>query len=498
MSRTPSCDWRLISGAGGGHTIYRPYEPGDAEKHFWKNRTPEEHLKWIQAHDAPEWIWFQIGNEPTLKTEKDVRDMCKWLAQFIRLCVAAGIRCVVYNPSVGSFDKWQIDAGWFDELLIELAKQAHRVVDGWPQFILGSHSCAYWMGVAAVHCAGGNPNDLIRPEKLTKDHWPTQEQVFDADTSDNWILFRDWWFIQRARKLASGQQINEGMDIRIAGTEAGPENLPNIRTQFPDVVKKMDEICGREYRGARTATKYYEWAFPGQSAAEGLCNDFSFVDTIAPDVYLMFGWFTWSDHNVAPDWWGRDYNARELRDVLTLWPKRQQLETPPAPLPYPSLPLPGTQTPYEEHTNRSGDDWRLRARPELAALPEIGWIKQGETFYIVPGVEYQGWLQAKNAAGVIGWSDKGVLGSDDAPFDTPKLIQQLRAALPGIERRIGEFGADIVALNVRRASVAAELADLDEKISDKSHARSELFNSKTLVELTIQDLERSLVEEVVP
>lgn len=321
--------------ARGGNTIYRPYERDNREKHFWKVRTPQEHLNFIRSHDAPPWLWFQVGNEPTFddrNLEHEVRAMSKWLAQLIRLCVQGGERLVVYNPAVGSFQRWWVEKGWFDELLIALAENAHRTFDGWPQFILGSHSTCYWMGIAAWHCAGRNPADLIHPERIQKQFWPTREQVFDADTGDNWILFRDFWFIERTRWLQmQAQGRNLGIDIKIATTEAGPEDLPNIRQQFPAVAKKMDEVCGRQWRGIRTTEKYYQWVFPSQSVAESICDDMAYVETIAPDVYLMFAGFTWSWHDAAPEHWRRDYNWGEMNEVLTVWPTRTRVPSPQPP-----------------------------------------------------------------------------------------------------------------------------------------------------------------------
>lgn len=305
----------------GGNTIYRPYEHDNREMHFWKVRTPEQHVLFIQEHDSFPWLWYQIGNEPALQTEGDVRGMSAWLAEWIKLSVPLGIRSVVYNPSVAGFQRFWIEKGWFDEFLLELVKVAHIEADGWPQVILGSHSTAYWMGVAALHCAGRNPADLIVPEKLRRETWPTRDQIFDADTGDNWIVFRDWWFVEHARLLQRKHQVNLNHDIRIIATEAGPENLPNIRTQFPDVEKKMDEVCGRMYRGARAAEGYYTWAFPGQSAAQSLCNDMAFIEEMAPDVYLMFAAFSWTWHNTHPEYWRRDYNWGELFEVQKLWPE---------------------------------------------------------------------------------------------------------------------------------------------------------------------------------
>lgn len=348
----------------GGNTIYRPYESGNAEKRFWKNRTVDEHIRFIRDHQAPPWIWFQIGNEPTFDNEHDARDMSKWLAEQIRKCALTGERLVVYNPAVGSFQRWQIEAGWFDDLLIALSENAHRIVDGWPQFILGSHSAAYWMGIAAVHCAGRNPADLIHPERLTKDKWPTAEQIFDADTGDNWIVMRDYWFVERAHQLRPNAP-----DIKIVATEAGPEDLPNIRTQFPDVVKKIDEMCGRQWRGARTSPGYYKWVYPHQSPAESLCNDFDFIDRIAPDNYLMFCWYTWSWHDAAPDYWRRDYNAGEMDDVLALYPTRAA--TPPPPSEQPTvitiLPTDTRFTTLEFTLKSTGAASFLRDQPTIGA-----------------------------------------------------------------------------------------------------------------------------------
>lgn len=320
-----------------GNTVYRQYESGEREKRFWKYRSPEDHERWMAGYQSPPWLWWQVGNEPAFdRGEADVREMCHWLALRIRRAVVTGDRLVVYNPSVGGFELDWIARGWFDELLIELARNVHRKVDGWPQFVLGSHSTAYWMGIAAVHMAGRNPTDLLDQKKLDPKTWPTQQQVFDADTSDNWVCFRDWWFIERTRKLQRELNINVGTDISIIATEAGPENLPNIRKQFPQVAAHMDKICGREYRGVRAAQPYYAWAFPQWTAAEATCFDMMQIEKVAPEQYLMFAAYQWTWHEQAPEHWRRDYNWGEEEEVLAAWALLTSTGQPvPTPIPQP-------------------------------------------------------------------------------------------------------------------------------------------------------------------
>ncbi|MCI0349281.1 MAG: hypothetical protein L0Z53_07645, partial [Acidobacteriales bacterium] len=288
-----------------GITIYRPFEER-FEGRPWE-RPISDHLAFLRRFQAP-WLWWNIANEPKPSGEAETRLMCKWFADLIR--AAGDLRLVVYNAGVGTFERSHIEAGWYDDLLIALAENAHKSINVngvlWPQFMLGSHSAAYWHGIPSVHCAGRNPADLIHPERLKEENWPTREQIFDADTSDNWIAFRDWWFVERTRKLRQGAP-----DIQIIATEAGFENIPKIREQFPDVVRKMDELCRRETRGMPTIAPYLEWAFPGQSAVETICKCCWFVQSRAPSVYRAFLHFTWSWHNAPPDFWRANYNTGE-------------------------------------------------------------------------------------------------------------------------------------------------------------------------------------------
>lgn len=293
------------------HTIYRPFE-GDIEGKLWREHSVDNHIQFLLDHDAPANIWFQVGNEPRPTSEGEIKSMCAWYAKLIRKSVPEGLPLVVYNPPVGGFEKRDIDKGWYDELLLALLEYAHLTRDGWPMYILGSHSTAYWMGIAALNTAGRNPRNLMDNEKVQRAHWPTRDQIFDADTSDNWILFRDWWFVERARTLAK----ETGRKISIVATEAGPENLPNYRKDFSDVTTFIDEKCGQEWRGAPTTKGYYEWAFPGQDAARSQAADFRFVDEMAPEEYLAFYWFSWTLHNDAPDFWADKYGAHKMNDVI--------------------------------------------------------------------------------------------------------------------------------------------------------------------------------------
>lgn len=474
----------------GGNTVYRPYEKGNAEKTFWKNRTPEEHLAFIQSHNAPEWLWFQIGNEPTLVTEKDMRDMSKWLATFIRLCVVAGIRAVVYNPAVGSFQRWQIEAGWFDELLIALSENAHRIVDGWPQFILGSHSTAYWMGIAAWHCAGRNPADLIHPERLKKEHWPTKEQVFDADTGDNWILFRDIWFVERARMLRPSAP-----DIRIAATEAGPEDLPNIREQFPAVAKKMDEVCGRQWRGIRTAEKYYEWVFPHQSAAESICDDMAFVERIAPEIYLFFAGFSWTFHNAHPEYWRRDYNWGEMPGVLQGWGKRVALPKPPG---AEDLPPPAHDPGYLNRIAQTkGMSVNVYQFSNLDA-PVVAKIESGDEIGVNASVVRDD-LIAVRVGGKVGFaSTKTLWFVENNKPEQPPAQDYAAAAQKHIEanrRSIEQLKRVIIADDEEIMELQKAMAELQEKVADRIKSRGNLAESIAVAEQTNAWLTATFVQQ---
>lgn len=294
------------------YTIYRPFE-GDIEGKHWRERSVDNHLKFLLDHDAPENVWFQVGNEPRPTSEGEIKSMCAWYAKLIRKSAAAGVPLVVYNPPVGGFEKRDIEKGWYDELLVALLDHAHVMRDGWPMYILGSHSSAYWMGIAALNTAGRHPIELTIPDAVQRKNWPTQEQIFDADTSNNWILFRDWWFVERARAILSKEAAH---NISIIATEAGPENLPNYRKDFSDVTRFIDEKCGQEWRGAPTTRGYYEWAFPSQPWSRSLADDFQFVDRNAPEEYLAFCWFSWTTHNDAPDFWADKYGAHKMSEVI--------------------------------------------------------------------------------------------------------------------------------------------------------------------------------------
>lgn len=362
-----------------GNTIYRPYEDNGREGHLWTVRSAAEHIQFLQNHRAPEWLWFQVGNEPHPDGERETRRMCAWYAELIRLAANTPLRLVVYNPPVSGFERAPIAAGWYDELLEALTDYARDKVDGWPRFMLGSHSAAYWHGVPMAHCAGRNPEDLIHPERLLKANWPKKSEIFDADTSDNWILFRDYWFVERARKL-------RGVELSIAATEAGPERLPNIVKDFPDVARRIDEICGQESRGAPTITKYLEWAYPGRSAAESLCDCFDFVDEMAPANYLLFAWFSWTMHDEAPDYWWRHYGASQMDAVLEVWPKRLEVQDMPV----------LTATPFPD--NLGEPEQRVLS---AAAPDDVVHGREG------PGTDYALILDVPDGAVVKVWKESG-------------------------------------------------------------------------------------------
>lgn len=450
----------------GGITVYRPYD-GKFEGRPWD--TPvADHIAFLKRFNAP-WLWFNVGNECKPDGLAETRQMCRWFADLIEAAIPEGLRLVVWNCGVGTFQREWVEGGWYDDLLNALARHAHRKVNIngvlWPQFMLGSHSAAYWHGLPMVHAAGRNPDDLIHPERLTRDKWPTFEQIFDADTSDNWILFRDWWFVERTRKLQKAAGVNVGTDIEIMVTEAGPEDLGNIRKQFPAVVKKIDDLCGRKTRGAPTLLPYLAWAL-GMSSDEALCECFYFVEQRAPQLYRAFLWFSWTFDNNEPDRWRDGYNAAALPGVIARYPQfvKEHSPTVPVPLPLPVPPSAGDPRYTKvilKTTGGVGENTNVREYPSVdsrsllkfaaqeARIIPLGMLTEDEKHHdqlgdtsivywipvIISGI--QGWVRLDAIEIVLFEPPKPPLPSppdDEEPPTTPSEPSELEILLLDLER----------------------------------------------------------------
>lgn len=350
-----------------GIVIYRPYEKD--EGHLWRIRSAQAHVDMLVGLGSKAF-WFNVGNEPAPDAGKEREAMDRWYAEFIQRAGDAGLRTVIPGGFAAvSFDKHEVDRGDFDRMFRALGERADDRVQGYNRAMFGVH--VYGHALMPLMTGGRDPRDLLVRERIQPDQWPKAEDIFDADQSDNWLLFREEWYISRIKQLT-------GKVPDTAITECFFDRMPNLEEQFPDMVRQIDQLAERWVKGIPTLRKYWEWAFlqtQGWGAAQALCKQLVWWEQIAPPHYRMATLWAWTWHNDAPEYWKDTGNIGEWDTFLNLWPSYAQLIDAPAPQPSP-LPTPDDPRWQDYSAEPKLDSANVREQPTVASAV-IGKIGRG-------------------------------------------------------------------------------------------------------------------------
>ncbi|MBZ0297588.1 MAG: SH3 domain-containing protein [Anaerolineae bacterium] len=410
-----------------GIVIYRQYE--NDEGHLWEKYSPQAYLQKLLNFGNKEF-WFNVGNEPAPDAGPRREAMDKWYAEFIKLTDAHQLRVAIPGGfAVASFEKYEIERGDFDRMLRAIGERADQRMNGWCRVLFASHE--YGHAMIPIMTAGRDPRELIDREKLQPENWPTKAQIFDADTSDNWILFRDEWYIDRIRTLT-------GKTPDVVKTEWFMDRLPNIEEQFPDLVREIDRIAGGRIKGIPTLIPYWTWV--GQAmkpqpwtAAKVVCEQWQWFLRVKPAHHKAVCVWAWTWHNAKPDYWKDTGNIGEWNDLLELWPS-YLVDTP---QPAPTLPDkedPAWQLRLAKPLERVGVN--VRAEPKVTSKRVDGIAYGGSVVKHIPFEALSSALQqlARPADGewylvqlikekVIGWASSRYLRLETVPDeDRGKLL----------------------------------------------------------------------------
>src|SRR3990167_4911090 len=222
-----------------GIGIYRPFE--NREGDIWTQRIPRDHVYWLLSMHLPENCWVNVGKEPVPNEFAAREQMCPWYAEFTDIAVSEGLNIIVPGGfASGAFELSAIEGGWFDGLLHAIAKYATYRHRGYSRVMLGAHT--YGHGLLPWHTAGRDVHPLMKKDTIQKAAWPTKAQIFDGDESDNWLVLRENWLLNRMRKLES----NPALNVDVAITECWFDRMPTIVQQYPQVAAFIDGKAGRE------------------------------------------------------------------------------------------------------------------------------------------------------------------------------------------------------------------------------------------------------------
>lgn len=352
--------------------VFREFEHNRA---VHKDHDP---MQWLDAHahQAAGGVTLNVLNEPPF--DQDVID---WLVKVAIRAVEKKVRVCLGNFAVGNptgdpAKEWP------------KAQRLLEIVSANPEYLsIGLHE--YFAGVPTSGLIGGVP-EMIRPGE-----WPA-------------IVPFTRWHCGRFQFLIDFCNSINLKPPRILVTEAGADNLSDIG----EWLKGLKRIApDKDPRSWRTLAAQWRIWYPSWSTERAYFEMLKWLDQtiykgspVEAQMIFCYGHSSdqWADFDVE--------DANEFWDLLIAYTK--EVNT------VPVLPLPNDAR-WSETTNASGSGWRVRLTDALTDGNELGWVQAGEKFSTIdrPGSE---WIFGKNASGVIGYINRGVLSvATPAPPPAP-------------------------------------------------------------------------------
>lgn len=456
----------------GGFGIYRPFEM--SEGHLWRARSPQEQVNWLKSFKDDRW-WYNVGNEP-IPGGAEVKRMVDWYAEFIDIAVAAGLNVIIPGGfATGAFQWEQIERGDFDPMLAAIGKYADLRLSGRSRVMLGAHT--YTHALIPLGTAGRPPSHLISPQDAQPDRWPTQAEIFDGDESDNWLVLRENWLVNRIMDITLRRIDQQPLRIDVAITECFLDRMPHIETEHREVTAKIDQMAGRRVQGMPTLAKYWATMFPQWSPTQALIQQMQWVEDVYPTVddalpgdYVCFAWFAWNKNAQ----WREGYDWEQNPAILIQWGDHvSEAKSPPVPPPLP-----------EPNPTISDQRWRSVLVENIGGLPTnvrlgpttkysviaqlndplpylahfipLNAQTEAERLRTVDGVHY--WLAIKLHDQTVGWvrNDTVTFTSPATPDPDPPIPPAIMAAMQGILRAQAEIDRQLAVINDHLATIIKE------------------------------------------
>lgn len=376
----------------GGQIHYRAYS--EQEGHLWRNWSPRDYVMMLKSWNRPE-IRYNVGNEPipsqgeaqlvqaivqasalpesknwlqtllerlsALLTKKaktsefrsQTLSMSAWYADLFRIAAQEGVKVSGPGFATAAYTRDQLE--WFDDMWYAMIEYG-----AWLNVHTYGHALFPW------HAAGRDPNDLLYPARVTRNLWPTKEQIF-SNLDWNYLILREEQIVDRIRTLNKATP-------NVIITECFLDRMPNIEVQFKDLTAQIDAIAGQKIYGVPTLYRYWKYLFPYWTPQQALWEQMNWAEEVYPEWYKAFSWFTWSAHDASPNYWSSRYGWQHDRTLLEGWPDYRKTSTPPTPKPDPTEPNVSIQC-------RALIQRNYREEPKLDGKL-LGTLEPGDIFWL--------------------------------------------------------------------------------------------------------------------
>ena len=305
---------KITNITNGNTEVIARYWSGD-DGSQWQHMSPRDYANSLMVGNKHHWKY--ILNEPWAKAPEIPR-MANWIAEVVSIMVDNGYKVIAPNFPPGNGETWQIDNGYFDNLLKTMATYKGRAM-------FATHE---YSGVTLPSGVGTfGIWDLLDKDKLHPDNWPDVDDLgnFTEERRGNlWHLLRSTWFTNRAKSLGLGE-----LDVVI--TEFGWDRMVDMtqgQNHIFDALEKRYGVAGNysTLQGPYSLANIwdYYWSELGWSTSRAIVEQLKWADSIYPDNYQSMLPFMWTiGENGDVNWSGDrgyDYaNDKELHQLLLDW-----------------------------------------------------------------------------------------------------------------------------------------------------------------------------------
>ena len=259
--------------------------------------------KWDEERRHYPDIYQYYPNEPLPSTDAELKQLLRSLVGMMRTMREMKIKAVLGNFAWGKVLHWEdVEAGLWDEFILEASLWTN---EGWG--FIGGHD--YSWGVVPLGCNARNPYDMLVPELVQLESWPTAHEVRNSHRN-NWLMLRWMMLVERADQLGVPM-------FQMIVTETLVDRMPNLEKDVEidgetrqGIIKMFDQSHG-ETRGPLSQRNLYNFWFPDRLPEEVYMLFIKWMDAVYPPYVRGFTQFA-----LNRDW--EDFNLGEWPEVLEL------------------------------------------------------------------------------------------------------------------------------------------------------------------------------------
>lgn len=396
--------------------------------------SPQSYIDLLKKEMGGFDAWYYLNNESGNSPE-----LVNWIVETCRLGVAQGMRFIVWNPSVGGYEKSDFPT------LLPLFRFAAA---NWQNVIIGLHE--YYAAIITSGFIGGAPDDPRHVNFIPPENWPTS--IYNPPVTT--------FHCGRFRWVKEYMFLNGITNVRFMITEFGPDRLNDVGDWLQGLPKTAPY---NEIRGIKTTQEALKRLYPNQDWIAIVLKMLTYADKVVYSDFSVEGILFYCYGSNDSQWENFDCEGLGIPEGLIAY-NGMQPPAPPDPLPPPIPPAPPVTIPSNPGIGvRIIVDapaqiayYNMRSAPSITA-GIIGTVKPNTIALIYPSTvtddtaknRYYWMKKPDNTSGWVAYLGK--LDSPTNPVDLSKLealAAKIKLQSEELNKTISEISAEIAALKV--------------------------------------------------